>query len=72
MKHKPHPLFSGAPGLYNGIPEEAVRAIGDQMLRVLSSWAEAHIAAGLPIMRNGAPADPEKFGVIYIDAKRFS
>jgi hypothetical protein len=34
----------------------------------LSAEAEAALAAGLPIGRDGEPADPEKFGVIAIDS----
>lgn len=34
----------------------------------LSAESEAALVAGLPIGRDGRPADPEKFGVIAIDS----
>lgn len=70
MKPTTHPIFRGGIGRYDGVPEEVVRAISDWSQVILSKAAEAALAAGLPIDRNGEPADPTKFGVITIDAKR--
>lgn len=68
MKHT-HPLFSGGIGEFDGIPMQDVRAVSDFSDRVLSQFAEAALAAGQPIGRDGQPASPEEFGVVVIDTK---